>query len=366
MKIALFCNEIPPRPAGGIATVSMNLALGLRQQGHEVIFVETGENKSIYDNGIYKKITIKKSNLKLVGSLLTRVRIWLLVNILWVKNEVDVLEVPDFEGYFPFPSFLPFVVRLHNTTKLMNKRKGIRTPFSLKMYEYFTLKFAKKWIAPSNFIAEMTKIGFSLTNNIDVIYNPIDRVDSDFLKKENKLLFAGTIIESKGVFVLAQALLLILPKHPLLKVIFAGKDTVYKNSTTISVLKETLSKYADRVEFTGHVQHEKVLILMKESKCFILPSQFEAFGMVVAEAMIAGTPVIYTNRPPGPELIIDGETGILVNPDSKDEIANAIDKILTEPVVADKIASAAKKYALDNFSSEICLKKTLLIYHEII
>lgn len=367
MKIAFFCNELPPRKFGGIYTATSILVDELLKKGVDVLFIEDGERTELKNisEGI-NKITVWRCKIRFLGPFIFRVYLWYVIHRLWLKGLVDIVEVPDFEGYLPFPMLLPTVVRLHNTTKLMNARKKLKTPISMCLYEYLTLKNAKIWIAPSQFIYEQTQVGFKINHSCNVISNPVAKKAILFTKRENRILFAGTLTEAKGVYVLAEALLEILPKNPNVTVTFAGRDTLVNSVSTMLRIKSILSEFEDRVFFTGHVSHNEIIALMQSSLVFVFPSKFEAFGLVVAEAMLAKLPVVYTKHPPGPELIFDGVTGILVDPEDPKDIASAVCKLLSDKNLYHEVSSAAYEYAQNNFDSVVCAQKNLEIYRKLL
>jgi glycosyltransferase involved in cell wall biosynthesis len=69
---------------------------------------------------------------------------------------------------------------------------------------------------------------------------------------------------------------------------------------------------------------------------FILPSVLEGFGIVLLEAMAAGIPVIASNVDGIKEVVVDGESGILVPPKNPDAIADAVFRIIEQPQLANK------------------------------
>ena len=78
------------------------------------------------------------------------------------------------------------------------------------------------------------------------------------------------------------------------------------------------------VIFTGYVPEEEVPLLMNGAKAFVFPSLYEGFGMPPLEAMACGTPVIVSNTSSLPEVV--GDAGMLVDPESVEEIAEAMQK----------------------------------------
>lgn len=89
-----------------------------------------------------------------------------------------------------------------------------------------------------------------------------------------------------------------------------------------------IEKY-EWIDFRGDISYEKVGELMMEAQVFCMPSRFEAYGLVFAEALVAGTPCIGRNAFEMPYFINEGITGELLECDNYKELAEKIDKILT-------------------------------------
>lgn len=369
MKIALFCNELPPRPSGGIGTVTLTLAAGLRDVGHQITLIEIGDEYFVSTNEIgIKCVTIKKSNLRYFGGLLTRINLWLFLQKSWLKNDFDIAEIPDFEGYVPFPSLLPIVVRLHNSTTLMCKRRGSQPPASIHLFEYLSLKFSRCWIGVSDFIINETENSYQILKKSKcTIYNPINKskINKSVYSDEQIILFAGTLSESKGVLALSHALVTVFNANKSAKIVFAGKSTIFQGKPIEVAISKILHNHLNRVNFTGHIPHSEILALMAKASCFAFPSKFESFSLVVAEAMSVGLPVIFTKYAPGPELINNGKTGLLVDPENHYEIANAIKKIIDDPIFSERLAKAASQYCLEHFSLYKCVNETTKRYEVI-
>jgi L-malate glycosyltransferase len=92
---------------------------------------------------------------------------------------------------------------------------------------------------------------------------------------------------------------------------------------------------ASHVQFLGALSRDEVLERMTACDVFVLPSLHETFGIVIAEAMACGKPVIST-RCGGPEFIIEPGTGILVENNNSFALADAIEDVLQEKVVFDR------------------------------
>jgi glycosyltransferase involved in cell wall biosynthesis len=120
---------------------------------------------------------------------------------------------------------------------------------------------------------------------------------------------------------------------------------------------------ADRVIFTGNRNDTPMLYAAMD--VFVLPSLQEAFPMVLLEAMACGVPVIATRVGDVAEIIEPDTTGMLV--ETKDDIAlqNAIKKMLTYPVEAERMSAAARMKVEQCFSSAAMAKQYHFLYQRV-
>ncbi len=93
----------------------------------------------------------------------------------------------------------------------------------------------------------------------------------------------------------------------------------------------------------------------------------EAFGRVIVEAQAMGRPVVATNNGAGPEIVLDGQTGLLVPPGDATALALALDRILSiGPDERTARAGVARQFVEENFSRELMCARTLDIYAELL
>lgn len=83
----------------------------------------------------------------------------------------------------------------------------------------------------------------------------------------------------------------------------------------------------DRVLFINYVPQEDLPYLYSAARCLVYPSLYEGFGLPPLEAMACGCPVITSNTSSLPEVV--GDAGVMINPHSIEEIAKAIDMVLS-------------------------------------
>lgn len=104
----------------------------------------------------------------------------------------------------------------------------------------------------------------------------------------------------------------------------------------------------DRVAFCGH--REDVPAVLGAFDLFVVPSLFEPFGRVLIEAMAAGLPVVATRAGGVPEIVVDGETGLLVPARDDEALAGAIRTLLDDPARAARFGAAGRERAARSFS----------------
>jgi glycosyltransferase involved in cell wall biosynthesis len=96
-----------------------------------------------------------------------------------------------------------------------------------------------------------------------------------------------------------------------------------------------------RVRFLGGGGRDDVLRLFRAADAAVLPSAWENFPHTVVEALAAGTPVVATAVGGVPEIVRDGENGLLVPPGEPDALADAIRRFFAEPALRERLAAAA-------------------------
>jgi teichuronic acid biosynthesis glycosyltransferase TuaC len=120
-----------------------------------------------------------------------------------------------------------------------------------------------------------------------------------------------------------------------------------------------------RVLFLGHRSHDKVLALMARADAFVLPSAPEGFGLVYAEAMAQGTPVVACRGEGPADFVVDGESGLLVAPHDGAAVAAAIARLLDDPAGAARLAAAGRA-AVAGLTWARNAERQLTIYRQIV
>jgi phosphatidylinositol alpha-1,6-mannosyltransferase len=106
------------------------------------------------------------------------------------------------------------------------------------------------------------------------------------------------------------------------------------------------------IEFTGFLSRSELARHYEEATLFALPSRGEGFGLVYLEAMAAGLPCIGSVHDAASEVIIDGETGVLVDPGNVEGMGQTIASLLSHPRLAQEMGEAGRARLHGTFSYE--------------
>jgi glycosyltransferase involved in cell wall biosynthesis len=109
---------------------------------------------------------------------------------------------------------------------------------------------------------------------------------------------------------------------------------------------------ADRVEFTGEIPDDELVATLRSAAVLVLPSlsEVEGFGMVLAEAMACGTPVVGSDVGGIPHVIDPHVTGLLVPPGDEEALSAACRRLLRDGDLADRMGAAGRRRAVENFA----------------
>jgi len=120
---------------------------------------------------------------------------------------------------------------------------------------------------------------------------------------------------------------------------------------------------ADRVHWLGLVPDP--VSVLQASDMFLLATVGEAFGLALAEAMACGVPVVGSRAGAIPEVIEDGETGLLVNPMDPVALADGIEKLGRDHALRKQLAQQAVARVAEHFTVEKAVDETLHIYNDV-
>ncbi len=236
-----------------------------------------------------------------------------------------------------------------------------------------SFKKADGFIAVSNYVKVHTAKYLNYDGKpIEIINYPIDFTifTPSIIPKvtSHLIVFAGTICEKKGVRQLIQAFQIVRNSFPNSQLHLYGRDWKFKNGKSyIQQIKDdfTLEELA-KITFMGAVTHTELPSIYESAQVCVFPSHMETQGLVAPEAMAMEKVVLFSDVGPGPETIVDGETGFLVNPHQPQDIADKILYCFNNFQLISQIGINARKAAMIKFNQQTTLEKNLNFYNTIL
>lgn len=106
--------------------------------------------------------------------------------------------------------------------------------------------------------------------------------------------------------------------------------------------------------------------ILRAADLLVLPSELEGMPYVILEAMAMGLPVIATNVDGVPEIVVDDDTGLLIEPGDVEALSAAVQTVLDRPEMARRWGEAGRKRYLEGFRLELSVARTVDVYREIL
>ncbi|MCC7429768.1 glycosyltransferase family 4 protein [bacterium] len=263
------------------------------------------------------------------------------------------------------------------TTIRMHELWKLETGFKFKVERLF-VRFAyskiNKVICVAHSIKKFEeKIKVFNTKKLKVIHNGIDlslyenlkpktdlRKELGFDEKTKIILTVGRLDPMKGLQFLIEATPKILAKQPNTKVLIVGEGS-YRNELENLIAKLKLEK---DVFLVGLKTIEEVQNFYQNSDIFVFPTLSEGLSNVLLESMINGLPVVATEIGGNCEIIENEKSGILIEPENSEQIAEKVCEILANPEKAKFLSENAQKRVREEFSIQKTAKEYLKLYEQ--
>jgi glycosyltransferase involved in cell wall biosynthesis len=165
------------------------------------------------------------------------------------------------------------------------------------------------------------------------------------------LLCVGRLAEQKGIDVAVRALARVREREPAAVLVVLGEGPERARLETLA---------GEGVYLPGRVGD--IASWYRRAEVLVHPARWEGFGLALLEAMLAGKPVVATRVSSAPEIVADGETGLLVTPDDPVALAGAVVGLLADPAGSQAMGAAGLARARAEFSVPRMAERTAAVY----
>jgi len=375
----MVSQDFLPNP-GGIASHIVGLSRALVRLGHAVCVVKSGFE--VGSSSVYRRDGIEVHDLKMSsrlprGNLLANVvRTTRYLNRLTATRCIDLIHwhqsgIGGWQTKFVRRA-VPKVFTNHTSMYL----DAFRSPLG-RLRLKVLLAHADAVIAPSRELAEKSRIinhgrpAYYIPNGVDPEeFRPevdVRSVAADHGIPQDRpvVLCPRRLAPKNGVIYFARALPLIHAQCPRACYLIAGHGGFEEEAARVAQAVREVG-VEGQVIFTGDVPHDCMPALMVLAEVVVFPSLQEATSIAGLEAMAAGRPVVATRVGGLPEIVAQGETGLLVPPRDPRALAHAVVSLLRDGPRRARYGSAARQRVMERFSWKMIAERTLHVYREVL
>jgi glycosyltransferase involved in cell wall biosynthesis len=366
---------------GGTEIAAYNLAVHMAKRGNEIdVFttsinsknsIEIYPNMRIHRNATSFKIASANASFKLIYKPLNYD-----LDIVHAHSPIPYSDLPAlmYAKRKKVPFLLTYQFDGQETGGSFMRNAGVS--IYNKVFINRVLDSAEVIIATTRSYAEESPFLKNYLDKIVVIPNGIniEDVTTDLTREESRIkldlplktkiiLFFGSLVTYKGPDILLKAFKVIKKEYPEVKLIFAGRGHM------LTELQDMARKFdlEDDVIFLGFVEEEKKAFYYKSADIFCLPStnMAESFGIVNLEAMASGIPIVGSDLGGIPDIIKDGENGLLAKPRDHQSLANVLLILLKDDDLRLKMGNNGRK-RVEEYSWDKIANETENLYRDIL
>jgi len=180
-----------------------------------------------------------------------------------------------------------------------------------------------------------------------------------------QIIFLSNLLEAKGLFVLVEALDRLVQKGLVLVCHFIGAWTRENSALRFRQLvrERKLGKFIGEI---GPRYGDDKFTFLSRMDLMAFPTLNEAFGNVVLEAMMCSKPVVASREGSLPKIIVDGETGLLVETGQVEPLAQAMEILIRDEKLRQRMGQNGRRRYLEQFTMEHFRREALTIFSEIL
>jgi glycosyltransferase involved in cell wall biosynthesis len=387
MRVALVSQEYPPETAkGGIGSQTYAKAHGLAALAHEVHVVSRSPDRvrREYHDGDVHVTRIAGFSDRL--PLYTPAAEWLTysaavaaeVAALHARRPLDVVDFPEWggEGYLHLLNrtewnYIPSVVQIHGPLVLFAHTIGW-PDLDSDLYRVATemegtcLRRADAVFSSSAYSRDWCARHYGLTaERVPILHTGVDTrlFCPRPVPKEGRptVVFAGRITRNKGADVLVEAGCQLAVEFPGLRLRLLGQG----QEEMLRELRDRARGHGlpDLLDLPGFIGRHELPEHLARAHVFAGPSRCEGGpGLAYLEAMACGLPVVASVGTGAAEVVVPGETGLLVPPGDVGALAQALHRLLADSAARAAMGARARDYARERADSRSCLKRLEAFY----
>lgn len=375
LHVCIISRELPPFAAGGgVGTLYYHLASELLMMGHRVTAIVPGGEARRFEQGNIRvrftpqaPVRVAHADGGFERNLAWSVSAMAELAALHAEDPVDIVDSSLWDSEALAVALLPaaqrpkVVVRLVTPFALASQINGWQPdPATAALFmgaERALIEHADAVVPISESIASSVEEIHGIRRDTrwrripcGIAYWPFFDVNQGYnefpqlgdlpnaaLASQRLVLFVGRLERRKGVDLIMEAAPAILRADPEAHLVLAGRDV--ENWAT----RELPEALRGRVHVVGEIDNPTREKLFARAFCVLFPSRYESFGLVPLEACVHGVPVVAARAGAIPEVVEDGRSGLLFDPESSASLATCVVRLMREPLLHASLAAGARQ-----------------------
>jgi 1,4-alpha-glucan branching enzyme len=381
LQILLLAWEYPPMLVGGLGRHVYELSKAVAAKGHTVHVITTHvDDFKFYEQINHVHVHRVKSHYDNRADFYTWIdglnkAIVQYAQVLCKEVSFDLIHAHDWlvcsaATAIKRQEHIPLLTTIHATEH--GRNNGIHTSlqYEIHMTEKELVKESDVLIVCSTYMKhEIELILDASPSKIAIFPNGIDTnffklsmgqsVRNTYALQDRIIVFSiGRIVNEKGFQTVIDAAPELSKRYSCLMFIVAGKGPMldyYRSVVTERGLGHVIS-------FVGHISEEEQRAFLQESDIVLVPSLYEPFGIVALEGMLAAKPTIVSDVGGLSEIVIHSENGFKMHPGDVGSLIEQIERIVTNPKEATRIAENGREYVLQKYNWTTIAENTIRVY----
>jgi glycogen(starch) synthase len=373
--------EFPPSSTGGTAAHVDGLARAMRRAGHEVVLISQLVNGAPAD-AIQDGLRVLRVPIDMPWISEQPVAATASANHAFVRAAAefgdwrpDIVHAHDWEVAWAADVLAtlfgtPIVTTFHGTER--GRHGGHLPPGSatdINSVEWWQAFRSRRVIASTRLMVREIVAGFEMDpahvrrvpHGIDPAWWATPGPDEPPDQARSKLVLAwGRVRYEKGFHVLARAVAALRPRVPGLECMIVGRGTYLPELQS----QIDIAGVGNLIEVPGYLPDDDLRAVIHRAGCVVIPSLYEPFGVVALEALAGGAPLIVADTGGLAELVGGTGSALLFEPGNADDLANCIERVLTDEDVAAEMVKRGGEILQATYSWDAIATRTMSVYQE--
>jgi glycosyltransferase involved in cell wall biosynthesis len=406
LKVMILSLEYSPKLSGGVGTHVMEMSRGLGRAGHQVTVIAFTPGQAT---------TLSESNVQvhmISQSTSDMERRSMVQSILDFNRDVvsygrsliaDLGRRPDLINYHNWTTWpaacelgqmfgIPTLGTIHFLSEPTERWWGQTPDTEIVKQEKELFQKAERFVIVSQSMRDIVQETHRVADErVSVVYNGLDvepfmnpLFRSEEVEKlrrtvaadhEKIVLFAGRLSPQKGIKALLESAAQVVAEHPDVVYLIVGEPDTREMVPVIDGIFRQYPMLQNKVKLLGKMPRTQLATLFQIADLVVIPSVYDTCPYMTVEAMAAGVPLVATRVGGLAEMIVDGETGLLVsvreNAEGRhevdvDELAAAQLALLADAELAQRMGSAGQRRVMSEYTLDKMVKATVDVYRQVI